>query len=937
MQARMRYINLLLIALLLFTASHIPAVAHTSVSRNGSFSDGLSEWEVNSEFGDWNPLTADAAAKLYPPRESFKGVVLYQNVNVTDVSGKSFLAYLWLRKVRAWGGRTVAAYVDYLDTSGHLQRIKALNPENDSIVYQEWTPFSSTFSFPANASRLVKFSLAKEDYGEFDVDGVMLLADAVVPVGAPHQIRSVSADQGPYGSLLTINGVNFGANASGKGRVSIGGSSDGVVVQSWSSSQVVVRVQEPARSGPISVIADDVESGGGFSYTIMSPHFTIDVVDPELRVIQGQAAGFVVWANFLNGFVARDGISFVVPEAPSGSVTFTPVSLNNHGGVQMSIATSGLAPGTYQWHVQSVEPGSAARSAPFTLKVVNVNKIEFYTRGAGGERAVISSLSITKQQRVYVYCTAITSDGERLPEDTPVTLTSGSAYLQVFPIPWGGYEIYSALSVTTDLTASYPDGLSEALPVTVSLPSSPRIQTIGLSPSQVTNRGDQTVTFSTTATGPVNGCCDYTLGSLVNYSYAWSNGDKTFTATGRVPEGVEPGVYLFHAWVRSYPQTERVGRLTVVSDPGRGMLKGCIFVLEPGSWYDTMGVLELYDSAGGKVAEHQLSALCDFTVPCVPAETYRLRFVPGDGLESQWYANSYAYTAACPVVVTPGEIVEDIYFFLSRAITEPLTVSNTDPSDGAANVPADKAITAVFNKSVDTATVTTDTFKLEDGSGNPVAGSMACDGIAATFNTPADLSPGTAYTVTITTGVKDTDGGAMVTSYTWTFTTSSNFVADAKLLPDGAPVSLAGKALYYLQGAFGYIEELGRASGIRIEGSISGAEGDAVSLTGTMQTTDGGERYIQVDSMSSTGSAETRPLGANIRTLKTDLMSGLYVTAWGRVVPGSVTSSSFVINDGSDAEGLVIRRASPPSVKEGDFVIISGAAGFDGVRVIYSK
>ncbi|HUV06074.1 MAG TPA: Ig-like domain-containing protein [Armatimonadota bacterium] len=937
MQVCIRHINFLLAVVLLFTASHIPAAAHTSVLRNGSFTDGLNEWMVNSEFGDWNPLTADLAAKLYPPRESFKCVVLYQNLNVTDVSGKSFLAYLWLRKVRAWGGRTVAAYVDYLDTSGHLQRIKVLDPENDSTVYQEWTPFSSTFSFPANASRLVKFSLAKEDYGDFDVDGVMLLADAVVPVGAPHQIQSVSADQGPYGSLLTINGVNFGANASGKGRVSIGGSSDGVVVQSWSGSQVVVRVQEPARSGPIYVIADDAESSGSFSYTVTSPHFTIDVINPELSVIQGQAARFVVRANFLNGFIARDGISFVVPEAPAGSVTFSPVSLNNHGGVLASIATSGLAPGTYRWHVQSVAGGSAARCAPLTLKVVNVSEIEFCTRGTLGERTVLSSLSITKQQRVYVYCTAITSEGERLPDDTPFTLTCTSPYLEVFPIQWGGYEIYSAASVTTSFTASYPDGYSEALPVTVSLPSSPQVQTIDLSPNQVTNRGDQTITFSTTATGPVDACCDYTLGSLVDYSYAWSNGDKTFTASGRVPEGVEPGDYLFHAWIRSDPQTERVTRLTVVGDPDRGMLKGSVFVLETGLWYDTTGVLELYDSAGGKVGEHQLSAPCDFTVPYVPVGTYRLRFVPGDGLESQWYANSYAHTAACPVTVTPDGIVEDVYFFLSRANTQPLAVSNTDPTGGAANVPADKAVTAVFNKPVDTATITTSTFRLEDGAGNPVAGSVTCDGINGTFEPSADLSPEVKYTATITTGVKDTDGGAMMTNYTWTFTTSSNSFADAKLLPDGAPVSLTGKALYYVQGTFGYIEEFNRASGIRIEGSITGAEGDVVSVSGTMQTTGGGERYIQVDSMSTTGSAETRPLGANMRTLKTDLMSGLYVTAWGRVSLGSVTSSSFVINDGSDAEGLMIRTASPPSVAEGQFVVVTGAAGFDGVRVIYSK
>ena len=54
-----------------------------------------------------------------------------------------------------------------------------------------------------------------------------------------------------------------------------------------------------------------------------------------------------------------------------------------------------------------------------------------------------------------------------------------------------------------------------------------------------------------------------------------------------------------------------------------------------------------------------------------------------------------------------------------------------------------------------------------------VAGTVTLDasGKVATFTPSANLGSSTDYTVTVTTGVKDTAGNAMANAYTWTFRT----------------------------------------------------------------------------------------------------------------------------------------------------------------------
>jgi hypothetical protein len=73
---------------------------------------------------------------------------------------------------------------------------------------------------------------------------------------------------------------------------------------------------------------------------------------------------------------------------------------------------------------------------------------------------------------------------------------------------------------------------------------------------------------------------------------------------------------------------------------------------------------------------------------------------------------------------------------------------------------------------MDPLSITTTSFTLKQGA-TPVAGTVGYAGVTATFTPAANLSPLTAYTATITTGAKDLAGNALVTNFSWSFTSGS--------------------------------------------------------------------------------------------------------------------------------------------------------------------
>ena len=107
----------------------------------------------------------------------------------------------------------------------------------------------------------------------------------------------------------------------------------------------------------------------------------------------------------------------------------------------------------------------------------------------------------------------------------------------------------------------------------------------------------------------------------------------------------------------------------------------------------------------------------------------------------------------------------------SADVTPPDVIS-TIPFDGATGVSLNSDIAAIFSEAMDPLTITTTTFTLQQGT-TLISGAVTYTGVTATFDPASDLIASTTYTGTITTGVRDVAGNAMIDEYVWSFTTGA--------------------------------------------------------------------------------------------------------------------------------------------------------------------
>lgn len=103
------------------------------------------------------------------------------------------------------------------------------------------------------------------------------------------------------------------------------------------------------------------------------------------------------------------------------------------------------------------------------------------------------------------------------------------------------------------------------------------------------------------------------------------------------------------------------------------------------------------------------------------------------------------------------------------------TVTAVSPDDKAIGVAVNSNATGTFSEAMDATTISATTVTLKNAAGAAVAAGVSYDATsrAVTLDPNADLAASTAYTATISTGVKDANGNALATAKTWTFTTAA--------------------------------------------------------------------------------------------------------------------------------------------------------------------
>jgi hypothetical protein len=104
-----------------------------------------------------------------------------------------------------------------------------------------------------------------------------------------------------------------------------------------------------------------------------------------------------------------------------------------------------------------------------------------------------------------------------------------------------------------------------------------------------------------------------------------------------------------------------------------------------------------------------------------------------------------------------------------------LAVTATLPAAASAGIGSLATAAAVFSAPIDPASLTSLTFTLTGPGGTAVPASVVHDPVAngATLTPAQPLQPGTTYTATLTTGIRDGHGNPLSAPVTWTFTTTT--------------------------------------------------------------------------------------------------------------------------------------------------------------------
>jgi hypothetical protein len=113
-----------------------------------------------------------------------------------------------------------------------------------------------------------------------------------------------------------------------------------------------------------------------------------------------------------------------------------------------------------------------------------------------------------------------------------------------------------------------------------------------------------------------------------------------------------------------------------------------------------------------------------------------------------------------------------IMWSFNTVLVQPPAVATKSPAPGATDVPRDTMITVTFDRAMDAATVTTDTFFIQKVGGPKVDCVMTANENGTTLSPKSKLEPGTTYQVTLTSDIKSAKGATLIGApVTWQFIT----------------------------------------------------------------------------------------------------------------------------------------------------------------------
>ena len=307
------------------------------------------------------------------------------------------------------------------------------------------------------------------------------------------------------------------------------------------------------------------------------------------------------------------------------------------------------------------------------------------------------------------------------------------------------------------------------------------------------------------ATTPLDGATNVSLNSSVSATFSEAMNAATITSsTFTLKQGTTliPGAVSYVGTTATFNPTSNLTASTLYTATvttgakdlaGRALAQDMVWSFTTGTTVDTTApavTLTYPVDAGTNVAINtSLSATFSETMDAATITTTTFTLtqgataVPGTvtyigKIATFNPASNLSASTLYTATVTTGAkdlagnaLTQKVWTFTTGTTTDTTapTVSSTVPLANALNVSINSNVTATFSEVMDATTLSTAIFGLKQGS-TVIPGAVTYVGNTATFNPSANLTVGLVYTATVTTGVQDMAGNAMVSADIWSFT-----------------------------------------------------------------------------------------------------------------------------------------------------------------------